>query len=271
MAERTITTPKFDSPPVIETALSVEFKPLDRFGIPHFGLFWQRIRSDFPEFSVQAPLGSGVETFDTLPMQAGPQLTMLEAPEVRCWFFDSKTDRLIQVQRDRFVHNWRRSGQQPYPSYESVKPLFEANWQMFCAFLREEGLGEPFVVQCELTYVNHFEIEREWQSMREMPQILTVWSGKFSEGFLPEPEAVQAGVSFLMPDHQGRLRINLQPAIRLTDRKRILQLNLVARGAPQSQDPGGISRWFDLGHEWIVRGFTDITSPEMHKLWKRRQ
>jgi uncharacterized protein (TIGR04255 family) len=264
-------TPKFDFPPVIETALSLEFKPLKGWSIPHFGLFWQRIRTDFPEVSVQPSLGSEIETFDKPRMVIGPQLALVNSPEVRCWFYDSKGDQLVQVQHDRFVHNWRRAQDQAYPSYDLVKPRFESNWGTFCRFLSDEGLSAPDVVQCELTYVNHFEAGREWQSMGDVAEMLSPWSGEFSGNFLPNPEAVQIGASFLMPDGRGRLRISLQPVMRTADRKEILQFNLVARGAPASSNLASILEWFDLGHEWIVRGFADLTSPKMHSLWQRRR
>ena len=270
MAERSDDTPKFDAPPVIETALSVEFKPLVKWGIPHFGLFWQLIRRDFPEFSVQPPLASEIETFDK-PKVATAQISFVTAPEVRCWFFDSSADRLIQVQQDRFVHNWRRTGGQPYPSYDKVKPRFESNWDVFCTFLGDEELGSPEVVQCELSYVNHFESGREWQTMSDLPEILSPWSGQFSEGFLPTPETIQLSVNFLLPDNRGRLRVGLQPVIRMADRKVILQLSMIARGAPASSDKASILEWFDLGHEWIARGFADLTSAKMHRLWQRRR
>jgi hypothetical protein len=31
-----------------------------------------------------------------------------------------------------------------------------------------------------------------------------------------------------------------------------------------------IFRFFDLGRDQIVRGFTSITTPEMHQFWKRK-
>jgi len=106
--------------------------------------------------------------------------------------------------------------------------------------------------------------------MSDVAEILAPWSGEFSGDFLPKPEAVQIAASFLMPDDRGRLRVSLQPVMRTADRKEIMQLNLIARGAPASNDLGAILEWFDLGHEWIVRGFTDLTSPKMHGIWQRR-
>ncbi len=41
------TLPDFDDPPIVESALSVEFATLAKWRIPHFGLFWHEIQTDF--------------------------------------------------------------------------------------------------------------------------------------------------------------------------------------------------------------------------------
>jgi hypothetical protein len=63
----------------------------------------------------------------------------------------------------------------------------------------------------------------------------------------------------------GRLRVMMQPAIRRQDAKEVLQLTLRARGRPRRPELGASLEWFDLGHEWIVRGFTGLTTAAMHE------
>jgi len=50
-----------------------------------------------------------------------------------------------------------------------------------------------------------------------------------------------------------------------------VQLRLTARGAPDTPDLDGVLAWMDVGREWIVRGFADITSPSAHALWQLRR
>jgi hypothetical protein len=50
--------PDFGAPPVVETALGVEFAPLRKWSVPHFGVFWNEIKSDYPRFEVQPALAS---------------------------------------------------------------------------------------------------------------------------------------------------------------------------------------------------------------------
>ena len=45
--------PDFNEPPVIETVLGLQFDPIESFNVPHFGLYWSKIRADYPTFDVQ--------------------------------------------------------------------------------------------------------------------------------------------------------------------------------------------------------------------------
>jgi hypothetical protein len=48
-------------------------------------------------------------------------------------------------------------------------------------------------------------------------------------------------------------------------------MTLTARGVPHSSDQEELLRCLDVGREWVVRGFADFTTDEMHNLWKRRE
>ena len=228
--------PDFDDPPVIETSLGVEFSPLDKWSIPHFGLFWKEIQGSYPRFEVQPAIGPQIERFgDELKQRTMPEVEFLVQPPVRCWFIHESETRLIQIQNDRFVHNWRKiRGTDVYPHYESTRPTFEREWSRFCSFLESQRISRPEVRQCEVSYFNHIERGKGWQSLADLPDILSCWTGKLSTGFLPPPEAVLLDARYLIPDNQGRLHIILQPAIRHADAKEVLQLTLIARGRPAS-------------------------------------
>lgn len=260
--------PEFTNPPVIETVLGVQFKPLENFSTAHHGLFWATIRSDFRKYSVQLPLDPIIEGFEGKDKTA-PKFgfEIVSEPAIRSWFSNDPETRLIQVQKDRFHYNWKKvSGDEMYPRYDTIKPEFTEAWQKFCDFLKTQKIDPPEIVQCEVTYVNHIEVGKGWGS-GEAHKVVTYCSGKFSGRFLPQPETVSLTTRFIMHDKKGRLHISMQPAIRRRDVKEVLKLDLTARGRPSSSSLEDILEWFDLGHEWIVRGFTDFTTKEMHKQW----
>ena len=62
--------PEFVNPPVNETVLSIQFAPLTGFLIPHFGLYWSRIRSEYPECQVLPEIDPVIEQFGGNPTRA---------------------------------------------------------------------------------------------------------------------------------------------------------------------------------------------------------
>ncbi len=274
MTEEKRTLPDYQAPPVIETVLGVQFKPLNTFLIPHFGLFWEKIRSEYPKFEVKPPLASVIEGFEREKNpKKGPTFSIVQGiPVLRCWFKDVTENQLIQVQNDRFIINWRQqTGEERYPHYHKIQPKFIAEWEKFCEFLKSEEIGSPEIVQCEMTYVNHFELKREIENIGNISKVLSFWSDLVSPGPLTTPESVNFSIRYRMPEEKGRLYVSLDPKVRFRDGKEVLQLNLTARGNPGSSELEKICEWFGLGHEWIVQGFTQLTTTTMHELWGRTQ
>jgi uncharacterized protein (TIGR04255 family) len=257
--------PDFENPPVIETVLGTEFRPLQRWQIPHFGLFWSWIRDEYPYVEEQPPLGGGLPT-----NEAGDFILQLAAPDVRCWYLEQQRARLLQVQRDRFIHNWRKRPESTeYPRYEpAIRPTFQREWIRFTDFLGAEKLGRPEVVRCEVTYINHFERGREWESPADLADVLSFLRRPESQ-FLPPFSPGKATLSFDMSREGGTLELDVVRAIRNSDAMEIFQLSLSAKGKPRSSEIKDMMSWFDLGRGWVVDAFVDVTTPRMHKLWKR--
>ncbi len=270
MGDGSKTLPEFADPPVNETVLSIQFAPIQDFGIPHFGPYWDKIRSEFSKFQVQPALPPATERFEGFPQGLGIGIQFFSQPDVRCWFLDETGGRLIQVQRDRFIHNWRQiTGKEKYPRYPVVKKTLETEWKRFCAFLKSGNLELPQVNQCEITYVNHIEPGKGWKDYGELNKVIAPWSGSHSGNFLPSPERVNMEAHFRFPNDLGRLHISAAPVLRGRDNQEVLQITMVARGAPKSSKDEDIFAWMDLGREWIVRGFADFTAKPMHSIWGR--
>jgi uncharacterized protein (TIGR04255 family) len=265
--------PDFDDPPVVETFLSISFRDLEKWGIPHYGLYWDKIRSEYPKFELRPPVLGQIETFGDSAENADAvfELSLLNQPPIRIWFVHSKANRLIQLQSDRFVFNWRKIGaEEKYPKFdEAIRGEFQKEWIRFGEFLESQSIPVPVVTQCEISYVNHIP-GSSWTTFKSIVSALAEWPGNKGTGFLPVPEDLQFNTRYVMAGH-GRLHVQLQPAIRNFDGKRVSQLTLTARGKPSSSATEALMRWFDIGREWIVRGFADFTSEEMHKLWRRRR
>lgn len=252
--------PHYENPPVAEVVMGVSFAPfLGTWRAPHLGLFWDRIRDDFPRCEHVPPLG------DAPPAAPGWPL-----PLPRTWFISGDESVLIQLQNGRFLLNWRRREGQQYPRYSQIKPWFEARLVQFRAFATQEGLGDVSVRECELTYINHVPHGGFVGSEGELGKILRDVSWKGDEDrFLPSPKETALKWRFDLPHSRGILELDVKHALRQPGNTPLYLVELTARGSGQAIE-GDVMQWFDLGHEWIVKGFADLTTERAQvELWRR--
>ena len=266
--------PKFEAPPVNEVVMSVQFDPITALTPVHLGRWWdgpRRERYPFPE--ERAPVDSSIEEFGP-QRQASFTIRLSGPPTPAVWFFSPSRTEALQVQRDRFTRNWiRPSPTAPYPSYRALAPKFAEDFAEFESFLIESGLGPPSITQCEITYVNPIAASEARGGFAELEKLLAPWSTEQTEPFLPAPEDAQLNLRYVMSEGDqrlGRLNVSLQPAL-AGDGTAMAVLTLTARGRPLGAGLAGARAFLDLGHEWIVRGFTALTAQPMHDYWRRTQ
>lgn len=265
--------PEYERPPLNEVAIGVQFEPVAKLGAAHFGVYWNQIRERYPDAQSHPPILHLVERFnEEFEVQAKASvLEFVGLPTPRCWFLQKNGQELIQLQPDRFHRNWRQvEGNEEYPRFEVLFDKFKTEWQSFTEFLDKETMGSPLIDQCELTYINHILKGDAWNSLSEIPKVFS-WAGRRRDGFLPPAKAVSWRSSYGLPQERGRLHAEVKFAIRNRDRKELLVLELTVRGAPAGRSLDEMNSWFGLAHEWIVRAFTDLTTEEMHQLWKRKR
>jgi uncharacterized protein (TIGR04255 family) len=267
--------PKFANPPVVETLLGVQFDPLVKMRITDYGLFWDRIRDDFPVVEEHPPLQPAVESPSTRPLVHASAQWRIGGnfPLPRVWYRAVANElaagqyRGIQLQPDRFMQNWMRSARDSsrYPSYEANRAEFLKYLNIFNKFASDRNLDPLNPNQCEVTYVNRIPLEMELDAVFQycFPS-LTV---KRSTDFLPKPESLNYVTSFQMGPGNGRLHVLIRGPVSLEPGGSVIDFRLTARGAPKGRAVDDVMRWLDLGREWVVRGFHCLTSAEMHRKW----
>ena len=67
----------------------------------------------------------------------------------------------------------------------------------------------------------------------------------------------------------GRLHVALEPRFLADGETLIYRLSLTARGAPLGKGFLGVVKFFNLGREYVVRGFASVTTEKMHEKWGR--
>ena len=74
--------------------------------------------------------------------------------------------------------------------------------------------------------------------------------------------------TFQLPKGMGHLDAKLSQARMKDGGTPVLVLELKAQGIGEKNDRNSLLEWFEVGHEWIVRGFADLTSTNAQvKLW----
>lgn len=277
MATRPSDLPSYDKPPVVEVALSVQFEALAGYRTVQAASLRRIFQAQYPKVAEQPPLEPAFETFGTHPRNAeGVRLHVRNAPQVpRLWFLNENESELIQFQEDRFVHNWRKTGAgTDYPRYEHIKDAFLAEWGKIRDHAKNEGLGEIKPNQCEVTYINHIVSEENINFHSKIGAAFTIWNDLSDKNFKYEIEDSRFSMRFIINGTDGspigRLHAKAEPAW-LGGGLAGVVLTLTARGQPAENSVAAVSAFFDLGREQIVRGFTALTTEQMHRMWERTQ
>ncbi len=269
-------SPEFARPPVEEVALSVQFAPLAAMTTAKVARYWEGVRARFPTWNEAPPVDAAMEIFGAPSPALSRFAFSLQGGVVphRALFVDALGSELVQVQRDRFVRNWRRApGASDYPRYGVLRDRFTSDLTAFQAFLAHEGVGVPEVNQCEVTYVNHIPAEG-WQRHGQLARVLNTISKDVSDQFLPEPETAEATFRYVFnwpgtKEAAGRLHVVAKPVHRLADGSPLFAITLTARGRPRGSDVDEVLAWMDVAHDFLVRGFASMTTAEMHETWGR--
>jgi len=268
--------PEFGVPPLTEVVLGAQFDVIPGFLTPYVGLIWQRFRSSFPFIEEHPPLPPVFETFGPNPQflpGIGFQL-MTGAEAARVFFINQARTELLQVQKDRFLHNWRKIGTaDSYPRFERMLDTFKAGFETFTDAISGEGLGPIVPNQCEVTYINQVPVPAGGNLSDLTDDLFGQHTGSLALDDLGKPEDLRFLLRYVMRDAKGkpvgRLIASAEPA-RGIDGQTFVQLTMTARGRPSSPDVQGIVDFFNRGRISVVKGFAHLTGPKMHKLWERK-
>jgi uncharacterized protein (TIGR04255 family) len=269
--------PKFRKPPVTEVLCCIYFQDLVNLHAPHLGALWQALGSEYSRTQTAMPLPpvnfslASLGAFLAQSFQAA-QADQFQLP--RTWFINTDDTALVQVQRDRFVFNWKQNHKQnPYPSYDVVIADFRKLLEVFAHFVADAKVGPLSLIGTELTYINHFIYGRELKGPSSIEAVLPLfeWHVRSNSAFRQIAE-LNWNTQFELPNDDGRFYFTVQTAQRRQDGSPLVKSDLSVRKLAPQIAPESIWPWFDRAHEHIVTSFADITSPEVQeKVWEKYQ
>ena len=257
---------KDEKPPVGELVLSLQFEPLSQMNSGHFGKFWQEV---FPDLRCDPDSSPIDDQFEDLvgPMKFVRGFSIAPAPYPGRMVLSNKAgDRLCQIQRSRYVHNWRSAGSE-YPTYSPFLTDFLDGLNKFKTFVEKNGLGSIASNQWELVYVDVFPENEDWNSLEEWSKVLP---GLFTE------LSVDAGLklcnrnaawSFDLEEVEGRMHISANlgqlPGQSSSQHSRALLVNTTVRGPIYGWDLLELKNKFNFARQVATGSFKKFVAPSI--------
>jgi uncharacterized protein (TIGR04255 family) len=257
--------PSFKRPPVVEVVCGLQFSPIPEWLTSHYGLFWNEVLAQYPKCQDQPPLGRlKLEDFETPDeLSAG-----LLPPLRRVFLIDESDCYLMQLQQNRFLHNWRKlRAENDYPRFEAAYGRFVAQWSRFTGFLHSARLSAPNIEAYELTYVNLITAP-DAKFPRDIGKFLDFYRGFPLASSGAYPRVLNLQIGWPLESETGKLSLsvkhgkeNVEPA------REVLIAEFSAKGTAR-RDGADMESWFKAAHEAIVCTFEALTTPSAHKGWE---
>ena len=260
--------PDFESPPLDELVLGVQFSPLPGYSAVFAKDVWGLFRQQFPRVEEKPALDPVFETFGGTSPPPGMQLRFgPPSSRTRLWFVSSDEDHLIQFQEDRILLNWRkRNSKKFYPRFETISKSYGEyleSAENFFLRLFSQGLD---INQAEISYINIIPVE----SYSQIGDWFDI--GRFGE-MNHEVFNLQFGEIILNQENKpyARLICDLKSAITIDGGSKVFNLTFTFRGKPVENNIISAMNFLRDGRERIVHRFDQLTTEKAHLYWRKRK
>ena len=262
----------FARPPVDEVVLSVQFDRLNALLAPHLGEMWQEFKKNgFVHIKEQPPVVPTVEKF---PNPTGDtQLHISNTDLARIWFIHEDDSRLIQVQRDRFTFNWRKTESSPrYPGFSAIFEEFEGFYNRFRQVIEKQRIGDITPLQYELTYIDQLFHGDGWDTLDDIGKIYNLFvDSRQSDSFWSCAESMILRALFPVQDLHGRLHLTISSRVKMPEQRQTLQTDFTMRGFPENVEYCAMIAWFKAARNQIREKFTSMFTEDIQtQVWERK-
>jgi hypothetical protein len=123
----------------------------------------------------------------------------------------------------------------------------------------KQAIGTPEVLACHLAYINHMVHEAEWDDPADLARWFHLLAG------VKGSSSVSTLNMTIIQARRLPLRINVRPAIRISDKKKLFVIDfIISANLPPETD---LRAWFDEAHQVIRDEFLAQTTKEAQKQW----
>jgi uncharacterized protein (TIGR04255 family) len=264
-ALKKLNKPSFKKPPVVEVVASIQFNEPNIFEMRQFKDIWDRLdHKKYSKYAEMPPLEritdgkSQVIKFSNFPGLR------------RVWLEDENNNKLIQLQEDRLILNWRHPNVNIktdciYPRYENIIEEFFSIFDVFQKYLSEKQnrLSNPDLL--ELTYVNFIEVDGN--EIENVNSIFKDFNWVIQDRILNTPTFIDQKLIYDIPDMASQLKCTIRSHQSPENGCDGILYELSVRGGINEIETSVMRTWYDNARLWIVNSFKDSTHEDMHKVW----
>lgn len=253
--------PEFERPPLVEVVLGVQFAPPQHYLQIMAHDVWTAFKAEFPIIQEYPPLLPQFETFGSPEQQIVNFDFGGTTSHPRYWFLKNDQSQLIQFQRDRFLHNWRKTNlnKDIYPRFESIFSSFSDELMTL-----ERTLNSNLKVnQFEISYINLITLNDEDTQVSK-------WISFMAPNPI-RPNDFNVNLQRVIFDANNRptSRLHVECGSTVFDNHPAISLNFTVRGAPSSPTAASALEFIRDGRNVIADAFLRGTTDSAHEAWGR--
>jgi uncharacterized protein (TIGR04255 family) len=234
--------------PVAEVIIGAQFDgtPFDSEFVFNF---YDEIKHEYPHILEQPPVPSVFQQGDVNVQ------TMLEGFNVRRFLFSLDQSKLIQIQPNRLLFNWRKINNIEYPHFNSVVEKF----LNVSDKIKEKRNLNQLINQLEVTYVDHIFVE-DFNVHDYNP--ISVFN---FINYKSPIKHLEHTMMFPVDDLNGSITINLRSGLNIENNKKLWVLESTCRGFKRGIP---MNEWLDIAHSKLLDVFFEITTDEAKLKWE---
>ncbi len=255
--------PKFENPPVVETAMALEFpiqESLDIFKLSRLQAEWEDRYPDVQEVPGAPPTPQWSD--GAMEIQFG-----IGGGPRRLWATQPDTGLLVQTQNDRLILNWRKAfSRAGYPGYSALRSEYARLWSELEGFLDRSSASPVRPHLAEFTYVNVVPMAET----EKVADVVTLLSSEPTE--MPGEDRF-ARFQFIREvaassDHPFPAQVHISGEPQPTDGGRSLVFTVTARVVLEAGSSAPIEG-IDAAHALASHTFDRIIPGSKHVAWGR--
>lgn len=240
---------KLSKPPVNEVVIGVQLNA-SLIQSNHIHEYFQLIKNEYPKIEDHSPLPNVIEH------NTGNQDIHVHSSVVsRRFFVNESEDKLLQLQADRIIYNWKKSDSgSEYPHFNAVFRDFQRHYEE----LDRRHVIHDSINQREVTYVDVIDLlsfEVDGFNPSNVFKYLKIDQALNGLNFAK---------SHFLPELGANLIVVITSGIR-PNKSKILRVETTCRGF--NKDIGNVE-WFSEAHKAISREFELSLTDKAIELWK---